>query len=128
MKNIWPAKYLALCLCLLGLIFVSSRASAQASFTLSVAPTALTVTTGAQQTAAVVTATSGGFNSAISLSASGVPVGVAVSFNPATIPAPGAGSSIMTVNVLRLARPGTYTVTVNANGGGVKQTATVALT
>src|SRR5208283_3557026 len=62
------------------------------SFMISALPAALSVQQGNQGTSTITTAISGGFNSAVSLSASGVPTGTAVSFNPSTIPAPGAGS------------------------------------
>jgi uncharacterized membrane protein len=98
------------------------------NFTISASPASLCIVTGNQGTSTITTTISGGFNSSISLSASGVPLGVAVSFNPSTIPAPGAGSSTMTVTVLHLAALGTYPITVTGNGGGIKQTTTVTLT
>ena len=51
-----------------------------------------------------------------------------VSFNPATIPAPGAGTSTMTVTVLQLAKQGTYPITVTGNGGGLQRSVQVQLT
>ena len=47
---------------------------------------------GQYSTADAFTILIGGFNSAISLSAAGGPAGTSVTFNPSTIPAPGAGS------------------------------------
>lgn len=97
-------------------------------FTISASPSALSIVQGNQGTSTITTMISGGFNSSISLSVSVVPSGVTVSFNPQTIPAPGAGTSIMTVTTLRLAAPGTYPITVTGNGGGYKRTTTVTLT
>ena len=62
------------------------------TFTISASPPTLTIQPGQQGTSTITTAISGGFNSAISLSSSGLPFGVGVNFNPQTIPAPGAGS------------------------------------
>src|SRR5260370_18810920 len=59
----------------------------------------------------------GGFNSAISLLAGGLPIGATSSFNPTSIAAPGAGSSTLTINTSSTTPPGTYTVTVTGTGG-----------
>jgi phosphoheptose isomerase len=64
---------------------------------------------------------------AISLSASGQPSGVTVSFNPASIAAPGSGSSPMTMAVASSTASGTYTITITGNGGGITHTVTVSL-
>ena len=50
-------------------------------------------------TSTITTNISGGFNSAISFSASGLPSGATANFNPNPIPAPGAGSTTMTITV-----------------------------
>jgi hypothetical protein len=107
---------------------VTLTVSSGGDFALTASPTSLSVVQGNQGTSTITTAISGGFNSSISLSASGMPSGVAVSFNPQVIPAPGAGSSTMTITVLKLTIPGTYPITVTGNGGGAKHTATVTLT
>ena len=98
------------------------------NFLLSAAPASLSVTQGNQGSSTVTTNISGGFNSAISLSAAGAPAGTTVSFNPNPIPAPGAGSSTVTFSVGASTGPGTYPITVTGNGGGVQQTATITLT
>ncbi len=98
------------------------------NFLISASPTSLSVVQGNQGTSTITTYISGGFNGAISLSASGMPSGTTVSFNPNPIPAPGAGTSTMTVTVGNSTPPGTYPITVTANGDGVQQTATVAVT
>ena len=98
------------------------------NFTISASPTSITVSPGSSGHSTITTAISGGFNSAIALSASGEPSRVTVSFSPSSIPAPGSGSSTMTVTVNRRARAGTYTITVTGNGGGVRHTTTVTLT
>ena len=98
------------------------------NFLLAASPSLLSVVQGNQGTATITATISGGFNSGISLSASGMPSGTTVSFNPSTIPAPGTGSSTMTVTVGNSTPPGTYPITVSGNGGGVQQTTTVTLT
>src|SRR5208337_3349184 len=83
---------------------------------------------GGQVTGGLLTTVSDGFNSAVSLSATGAPSGTTVSFDPSTIPAPGSGSSTMSVNVPAGTAYGSYPITVNATSGQGNQTATVTLT
>jgi kumamolisin len=98
------------------------------NFTISASPTSLTVDPGNSGHSTITTTISGGFDSAISLSASGQPSRVTVSFSPSSIPAPGSGSSTMTITVNRRASSGTYPITVKGTGGGVNHTTTVTLT
>ena len=98
------------------------------NFTISASPTSLTINPGSSGHSTITTTVSGGFNSSISLSASGEPSRVTISFNPSSIRAPGAGSSTMTVTVNRRASAGTYTITVKGSGGGIQHTTTVTLT
>jgi uncharacterized membrane protein/fibronectin type 3 domain-containing protein len=98
------------------------------TFTLSASPAALTVAQGNQGNSTITATISGGFNSAISLSAAGVPAGTTASFNPATIAVPGAGTSTMTITVGASTTVGTYPITVSGNGGGIQQTTIVTLT
>ena len=98
------------------------------NYTISASPASLSIQQGNQGTSTITTTISGGFNSAISLSASGVPSGTTVSFNPNPIPAPGSGSSTMTITVGGSTAPGTYPITVTGNGGGIQQNTTVTLT
>ncbi len=98
------------------------------NFIISASPASLSVAQGGQVTSTITTNISGGFNSADTFSASGVPSGATVSFNPNPIPAPGAGNSTMTITVGSSTPTGTYPMTVTGNGGGVQQTTTVTLT
>ncbi|MEA2692786.1 MAG: trimeric autotransporter adhesin, partial [Acidobacteriota bacterium] len=98
------------------------------AFTLSAAPTAVSIAAGSAGSSTLSTTVSGGFNSAIALSASGQPAGVTVSFSPTSIAAPGAGSSTMTINVAAGTAAGTSTITVTGTGGGITHTATVTVT
>ncbi len=107
---------------------VTLTVTAPPNFTLSASPSSLTVVQGNQGTSTITTTVSGGFSSAIALSASGVPTGTTVSFNPQTIPAPGSGNSTMTITVGASTPVGTYPITVTGNGGGIQQNATVTLT
>ncbi len=98
------------------------------TFTVTDAPKALSVARGASGLSKITTTVSGGFDAAISLTASGQGAGVRVAFNPSTIPAPGSGRAAMQVKVAPTAKTGTRTITITAQGGGVTQTATLTLT
>src|SRR5579859_1102188 len=102
--------------------------AASPNFTVTASPASLSVTQGSSGNTAISTSVSGGFNSAVSLSASGMPAGVTASFNPASIAAPGGGSSTLTFTASSTAAIGTSNVTVTASGGGVTHTTTVSLT
>ena len=94
---------------------VTLTVTAAPSFTISASPASLSIAQGNQGTSTITTAVSGGFNSAISLSATGMPTGTTVSFNPSTIAAPGSGSSTMTITVGSTTPAGTYPITVTGN-------------
>jgi uncharacterized membrane protein len=107
---------------------VTLTVTAPLSFTISASPSSLSVVQGNQGTSTITTTITNGFNSAITLSASGMPSGTTVSFNPNPIPAPGSGNSTMTVAVGSNTPTGTYPITVTGNGGGIQQNVTVTLT
>ena len=96
--------------------------AAPADFTIALSPSSLTVQQGLAGNSTVTTTIIGNFNSSIGLSASGVPTGTTVSFNPQTIPAPGAGTSAMTIMAGTNTPLGTYPITVTGNGGGNQHT------
>jgi len=97
------------------------------SFTLSASPASITVAPGSGGTSTITTTVSGGFDAAITLTASGTGSSIAVTFNPATIAAPGAGTSTMEVHVGKNTKAGTRTITITATGGGKTETTTVTL-
>ncbi|HKV91501.1 MAG TPA: hypothetical protein VJW20_03015 [Candidatus Angelobacter sp.] len=97
-------------------------------FSLSASPSSVSVAQSGTKTTTISTTVSGGFNSAISLSASGLPAGVTAAFSPSSIAAPGSGSSTLTFTASSTATTGTSTITIHATGGGVSHTATVSLT
>jgi uncharacterized membrane protein len=97
-------------------------------FTISASPTSLSITQGGSGTSTISTAVLGSFNSAVSLSASGLPTGATAGFNPTSIAAPGGGSSTMTITVGASTAAGTSTVTITGTGGGKTHTTTVSLT
>jgi len=65
-----------------------------------------------------------GFSGTVSLSASGLPKGVAATFNPAST----GGSSTLTLKASSTASPGTATVMINGVSGSLNHTTTISLT
>jgi subtilase family serine protease len=112
-----------------GLISALTGSTTQTpAFTISASPTAVSVAAGSNGASTITTAVSGGFNSAVALNASGAPSGVTVSFNPASIAAPGSGTSTVSFAVASTTTAGTYSITITGAGGGLTQTTTVSLT
>jgi kumamolisin len=111
-----------------NLINALAPTSTTPNFTISASPTSVSVVQGSNGTPTITTAVSGGFSSAIALSATGQPTGVTVSFNPTSIAAPGSGTSTMTMTVASTTATGVYPITVTGTGGGVTHTSTVTLT
>lgn len=99
-----------------------------ADFTISSSPTTVAITQGSSGTATVTTTLSGSFNSAIALSASGLPAGATAAFSLASIAAPGSGSSTLTISAGSATAVGTYNLTVTGTGGGKTHTAAISLT
>jgi hypothetical protein len=106
---------------------VFNPGSTNPDFTIS-APSNLTVTAGSSTNGTVTTTVSGGFNSSVSLVASGLPVGATSTFNPTSIGAPGAGSSTLTITTNSTTAAGNYTVTVSGTGGGKTHSTSIVLT
>ena len=98
------------------------------NFTIGASPTSITVSRGSSGNSTITTAVTGGFNSAITLSATGQGSGQTVTFSPNPIAAPGAGTSTMTVRVGSRSALGNHTITIKGTGGGVSHTTTVILT
>jgi hypothetical protein len=103
-------------------------APSSGAFTISVSPTSGYLDQGQSGYAVVTTKVSGGFDSAIALSATGVPTGVTYSFSPSSIAAPGSGTSDFNLTVSNNAPTGTYTITITGTGGGITHTTTLTFT
>jgi len=98
------------------------------SFVLSANPTwvdAVEQINGGSATSTITSAVRDRFNSAVSLSASGQPAGVSVSFNPTSIT--GAGTSTMTITAGSAAVLGVYSMTVTGTSGNNSEIATITL-
>jgi subtilase family serine protease len=109
-------------------VALTVTAAAGADFSISASPTAISVVRGQSGTSTITTAALSGFDSAVTLSASGEGNQQTVTFSPNPIAAPGSGSSTMTVKVGTRATVGAHTITITGTGGGKTHTATVTLT
>ena len=100
------------------------------SFTLSALPSSLTITQGNNGTSTITVTSQNGFNSAVTLSASGLPSGVTAAFgtNPVTPPANGNATSVLTLTASATAATGTATITVTGTSGSLNATTTISLT
>ena len=104
--------------------FVNLTVLASPNFTLSAAPSALTVAQAGDNSSTVTVIPENGFNSAVAFSASGLPNGVTASFNPN----PATSTSTLTFTASSSARTGSATVTLTGTSGGLTQMATLDLT
>ncbi len=96
------------------------------SFSLTAAPSAVSVVAGQQGTSTITLARSGGFTGNLQLVAEGAPTGVTPSFS--VTPVTGT-SSVLTLAVGAATAPGTYPITVRGTGTGVtERTVSVTLT
>lgn len=95
------------------------------NFTLSASLPSLTINRGASGVSTITVTRSGGFTSAVALSAAGLPSGVTATFNPASTTG---GSSTLTLAASSMATTGTVNVVVNGSGGGLNRSTTLSLT
>jgi hypothetical protein len=95
-------------------------------FSVSVAPTNVTVTRGAKAVYSVTVTPGSGFTGTVALSVSGLPRRTSASFSPASIS--GSGTSNLTVSTNRKSPAGTVTLTITATSGGLTHSQQVTLT
>lgn len=104
--------------------------AATPDFTVSAAPTSVTINQGSSGNSTITVGSLNSFNSAVSLTASGLPSGVTASFVPTSVtpPANGSGTSTLTLTASAGAATGTSTVTVTGTSGATTHTTTISLT
>jgi methionine-rich copper-binding protein CopC len=101
-----------------------------AGFTVAASPNSVSVAQGSNANSTITVTSLNGFNSATTLTASGLPSGVTAVFapNPVTPPANGNVTSTLTFTASGTATTGTSTVTVTGTSGSTVQTTTITLT
>ena len=108
--------------------WTDSSTPAGPAYTLSLTQPSVSVNLGGQATNSAKVAVSGGFNSAVALSVTGLPTGVTASIAPATFVAPGSGSGVLTISAAATVAPGSYALTVTATAGTQRKRRRLALT
>ncbi|WP_349880073.1 M4 family metallopeptidase [Micromonospora sp. HUAS YX12] len=95
-------------------------------FSVSLSPTAGSVTAGGSVSATVATSTTSGTAQTVTFSASGLPTGATASFSPASVTS--GGSSTLTIATSSGTPTGTYSVTVSGSAASGVKSATYSLT
>jgi hypothetical protein len=96
------------------------------SFSISIAPTSLTVRRGTSGSYTVTVTPNGSFNSSVQLSISGLPSRTSAGFSPSSIPA-GSTSSTLTISPRSNASATTRTITVTGVSGQLSSSKTAIL-
>ena len=106
-------------------VSLTVNASAPApDFSLSAAPSTLSVGRGKSVTSTISVNKLNGFSGTVSLSATGLAKGVTAAFNPAST----GGSSTLTLKASNTANLGTVTVTIKGVSGSLNHSTTISLT
>ncbi len=90
---------------------------APAAFQAKLSANLLAVTAGSNKSVTLTVTVSGGFDTPVGFSITGLPSGVSATFTPATLPAPGSGTSTLKLTATSSAKPGTYSIVVSAASG-----------
>ncbi|HXN94269.1 MAG TPA: hypothetical protein VN879_07185, partial [Candidatus Acidoferrales bacterium] len=105
-------------------VSLTVNAGGQQNFSLSASPSSVTITQGTSGASTITVNPQSGFGGSVSLSASGLPSGVAPSFNPSST----TSTSTLTLTASSTASTGSFTVTITGTSGGLTHTTTIALT
>jgi hypothetical protein len=99
-------------------------------FSVSCTPSSLSVTQGSSATSTCTVTSTGGFNSAVTLSCASLPAGSSCGFsaNPVTPPANGSVNSTLTVSATATATTGSFSSQVQGVSGALTRSASLSLT
>jgi trimeric autotransporter adhesin len=111
-------------------VTVTPAASVTPDFTIACAPPSLSAGQGGSATSTCTVTSQNGFNSAVSLSCTGLPSGASCSFVPASVtpPANGSVNSALTVSVSGATAAGTTNFQVQGVSGALTHNAALSLT
>jgi len=93
-------------------------------FTMAAAPNSVSLAQGASNTSTITVTSTGGFNSTVALSASGLPAGVTAAFNPTSTTT----TSTLMLTAGSTATTGLAAITITGTSGSSTQSATINLT
>jgi uncharacterized membrane protein len=108
-------------------VSLSVTVAATPTFALSGA-SSVGVTAGSFNSVTFTSTPNSTFNNAVSFSVTGLPAGVTAAFTPATLPAPGSGSSVLKLTAAGSAAPGSYSASVSATSGTITGSAPLTIT
>jgi subtilase family serine protease len=103
---------------------ISLTVNPAGDYTLSASPSSLSIAQGTTGTSTLTVNPQNGFNSAVSLSASGLPSGVTATFNPSST----TNASSLTLTASSTATLGTFVITITGVSGALSHSAAVSLT
>jgi len=106
------------------IVLTGTAVAPTGSFTLSAAPTSLSIAKGASAATTVSVAPSGGFTGNVAFSTTGLPAGVSATFSPAA----SASTTTLLLAASSAASTGTGVFTITGAGGGASASTAVALT
>ncbi len=109
-----------------GSWIVTVGSGSSQDFSVSMMPSAQSVSTGGSTTYTVAVSGANGFNGLVNFGVSGLPSGVTGSFNPTSVT--GAGSTTLTINTIAGAPTGGFTATVTGTSGSLNHTTSATLT
>jgi len=98
-----------------------SDATAPPGFHAVASSNSLLVPVGSSSSITLNVTVTGGFNAMVAFSVTGLPGGVSARFTPASLPAPGSGTSMLKITAASTTRSGSYPATISAISGAVKQ-------
>ena len=108
--------------------FPSCGGTQQSDFSIGASPSALTVVHGSSGTSTISTAVTSGAAQSVSLSVSGLPLGVSASFSPTSVTAGNSSTLTLSVGAGTAPAPGMYAITVTGTGTSATHTTSVSLT
>src|SRR5260370_7809896 len=110
--------------------FPSCGGTATPDFSIAASPSSLSIAQGSSGTSTITITSLNGFNSATTLSASGLPGGVTAAFspNPGTPPANGSATATLTLTASGTATTGNATVTVTGTPAATPHSPPILLT
>lgn len=103
---------------------ITLTVNALGSFTLTASPSSLSIAQGSSGTSTITVVATGGFDQAVTLSATGAPSGVTATFNPN----PTTSTSTLTLTVGAGAATGKSTITITGSSGTLTKKTKVKLT
>jgi len=112
------------------LVFAVGAPAPASDFSVSAAPTSLSIAQGENGTTTATVGSLNGFSSAVALSCTGLPAGATCAFNPASVtpPSNGTASSTLTVSVGAATAAATYSFSAAGTSGTTAHTTPLSLT